>query len=251
VPEIVESFFVGAAPETGLSPKETGKSSGIFRIGKVPRNLLPIGDRQEARFGRLGREYGKIVFKKTLLPTDPTLEWVTPGHPLFEAVRTDCLARCDEHLRRGGVFYDLHRTSPALLDVFAASIKDGRGSTLHRRLFVIETTPSGEMLLHEPTILHDITPALVGRISNPSGAGDGLEIRPAGKCPAADRRAVEQFLYERALKPWAVRPRNRAVHEVERVERHVDISLNALIDRQQVQLGEFLNRQIAARRWLA
>jgi hypothetical protein len=29
------------------------------------------------------------------------------------------------------------------------------------------------------------------------------------------------------------------------VERHVDISLNALIDRQQMQLGEFLNRQIS------
>src|SRR5438874_5888452 len=83
VPEIVESFFVQAAPESGLTPKESAKASGIYRIGKVPRNLLPIGDRQEPRFGRLGREYGKIVFKKTLLPTDPTLEWVTPGHPLF------------------------------------------------------------------------------------------------------------------------------------------------------------------------
>jgi hypothetical protein len=32
---------------------------------------------------------------------------------------------------------------------------------------------------------------------------------------------------------------------VENVARHVDISLNALIDRQQVQLGAFLNRQVA------
>ncbi len=31
---------------------------------------------------------------------------------------------------------------------------------------------------------------------------------------------------------------------MERVERHVNISLNALIDRQQLQLGEYLNRQI-------
>ncbi len=32
---------------------------------------------------------------------------------------------------------------------------------------------------------------------------------------------------------------------MERVERHVNISLDALIDRQQLQLGEFLNRQIS------
>ncbi|HEX4415844.1 MAG TPA: helicase-related protein [Lacipirellulaceae bacterium] len=231
VPEVVESFFVEAAPETGLLPKETGKGSGVFRVGKVPRNLLPIGDRQETRFGRLGREYGKIVFKKTLLPTDPALEWVTPGHPLFEAVRTDCLAECDDHLRRGGVFYDLHRTAPALLNVFAASIKDGRGNTLHRRLFVVETTPTAEMLLHEPTVLHEITPAPAG-----TPVPTGFEI--------PDRTRVEQFLYERTLKPWIAVAAVDRVTEVARVARHVEISLNALINRQQLQLAEFLNRQI-------
>lgn len=232
VPEVIEQFFVGAAPESGLQPKQTTATSHVYRLGKVPRNLIPIGDRQEAKFGRLGREYSKIAFDKAIIPTDPTLEWVTPGHPLFEAVRADVLARVDDHLRRGAIFFDLHRDRPAVLDVFAASIKDGSGNTLHRRLFVVETSAAGEMAFHEPTILHDITPA-------PSGtpAASGL--------PLPDRRAIEQFLYERALKPWVTRSSESRVHEVERIERHVEISLNALIDRQQVQLGEFLNRQIA------
>jgi superfamily II DNA or RNA helicase len=232
VPEVIEQFFVGAAPESGLQPRPTTPTSHVYRLGKVPRNLIPIGDRQEGKFGRLGREYGKIAFDKAVLPTDPTLEWVTPGHPLFEAVRTDILARVEDHLRRGAVFLDLHRDRPAVLDVFAASIKDGRGNTLHRRLFVVETSAAGEMALHEPTILHDITPAPAG---TPLASGLSLP----------DRRAVEQFLYERALKPWAARASESRIHEVERVARHVDISLNALIDRQQIQLGDFLNRQVA------
>jgi urease gamma subunit len=260
VPEIVESFFVQAAPETGLMPKETGKSSGVFRVGKVPRNLLPIGDRQESRFGRLGREYGKIIFNKALLPSDPSLEWVTPGHPLFEAVRTDCLDRFEDHLRRGAVFYDLHRNGPALLDVFAASIKDGRGNTLHRRLFVVETALSGEMRLHEPTILHEITPAPVGTSVSPlplgEGQGEGGASLPSPACGRGaggeggstairNRAMVEQFLYQHALEPWiAVASQDRTA-EVTRVARHVEISLNALIDRQQLQLAEFLNRQVA------
>jgi hypothetical protein len=233
VPEVIEQFFVRAAPESGLQPRPTAPNSRIYRVGKVPRNLIPIGNRQEAKFGRLGREYGKIAFDKAILPTDPTLEWVTPGHPLFEAVRTDILARVEDHLRRGAVFFDLHRERPAVLDVFAASIKDGRGNTLHRRLFVVETSATGEMALHEPTILHDITPA-------PTGTPADLR----GLTPPA-RQQAEQFLYERALKPWVARSSAARVHEVERVARHVDISLNALIDRQQIQLGEFLNRQIA------
>jgi hypothetical protein len=88
------------------------------------------------------------------------------------------------------------------------------------------------MALHEPTILHDVTPA---RAATP----------PATELTLPDRQAVERFLYERALKPWVAHSSQFRVQEVERVERHVEISLNALIDRQQVQLGEFLNRQIA------
>src|SRR6267378_199984 len=182
VPEVIEQFFVGAAPESGLQAKPTTPASHVYRVGKVPRNLLPIGDCQEAKFGRLGREYGKIAFDKAVLPTDPTLEWVTPGHPLFEAIRTDILARVEDHLRRGAIFFDLHRDRPAVLDVFAASIKDGRGNALHRRLFVVETSAAGEMALHEPTILHDITPAPAGTLP---------DLR--GLTPPA-RQQVEQFL---------------------------------------------------------
>src|SRR5438105_602431 len=202
VPEVIEQFFVGAAPESGIQPKPTTPTSHVYRVGKVPRNLHPIGDRQEAKFGRLGREFGKIAFDKAVLPTDPTLDWVTPGHPLFEAVRTDILARVDDHLRRGALFFDLHREQPAILDVFAASIKDGRANTLHRRLFVVETSASGTMALHEPTILHDVTPA-------PPGTPPDLR----GLTPPA-RQQVEQFLYERALKPWAARSSVSRVHEV-------------------------------------
>jgi superfamily II DNA or RNA helicase len=194
VPEVIEQFFVTAAPETSLHPKrvdgkdQTSDRCNVYRIGKVPRHLIVIGDRQEDRFGRFGREYGKIVFDKALLGTDPTLEWVTPGHPLFETVRTDVVTRTEDSLRRGAVFFDLHRSAPTLIDVFAASIKDGRGHSLHRRLFVIESLPSGEMLLHEPTLLHDIIPAPIGTQA------------PNQSIP--DRAQVELFLYQKALEPW-------------------------------------------------
>lgn len=236
VPEVIEQFFVAAAPETSLHPKrvdgkdKTSDRCNVYRIGKVPRHLIVIGDRQEDRFGRLGREYGKIVFDKALLGTDPTLEWVTPGHPLFETVRTDVVGRTEDSLRRGAVFFDLHRSAPGLVDVFAASIKDGRGHPLHRRLFVVETLPSGEMRIHEPTLLHDIIPAPIGT--------------PAPDHSVPDRSQVELFLYQTALEPWVRKESASRENEVARIAKHVEISLNSLIDRQNNQLGEFLNRQI-------
>ncbi|MEX0937357.1 MAG: helicase-related protein [Pirellulales bacterium] len=232
VPEVIEQFFVEAAPECGLRAKAVAKDSHVYRIGKVARNLLPIGDAQEDRFGRLGREYKQIVFDKAFLRDDPTLEWVTPGHPLFESVRSDIVRRTRDHLEKGAVFFDLHRSEPALLDLFAASIKDGRGRTLHRRLFAVETAFSGEMKLHEPTVLLDIAPAPAGT----PGPHAGVSL--------PDRQCVEQFLYERALQPWGERVSAERLDEVQRVRRHVEISLNSLIDRGQHQCAEFLNRKV-------
>ena len=137
VPEVIEDFFTQAAPISGLQPKESRENSHVYRLGKVPRNLWPVGERLEPRFGKLGREYKSIVFDKEQLKRDPTLEWVTPGHPLFEAVREDVTEHVRDDLQRGSIFYDLHHGQPYRLDVFAASIKDGRGHQLHRRLFVV------------------------------------------------------------------------------------------------------------------
>lgn len=231
VPEAIEDFFTEAAPHSGVIPKPIKKDGKIYRIGRVPRHLISVGDRLEARFGRLGREYARVCFDKAILKDEPTLEWVTPGHPLFEAVREDVLERVQSHLGRGAIFYDLHRSEPGYLDVIAASIKDGRGSTLHRQLFVVESRGSGEMSIHQPTIFHEVTPA-------PAGLADGE--RP----PAPPRQAVEAFLVERALAPWLDRVQAERLQQIERIAKHIEISLNALIDRQQHQLGEYLNRQV-------
>ena len=138
IPEVIEDFFVAAGPIAGVHPKPVQKDGHVYRVGKIPRTLQPIGERLEPRFGRLGREYQKVVFDKALLPTDPTLEWVTPGHPLFEAVREDVAERVRDDLKRGAVFYDLQAKAPVRLDVFGASIKDGRGNTVSRRLFIVQ-----------------------------------------------------------------------------------------------------------------
>jgi superfamily II DNA or RNA helicase len=232
VPEVIEQFFVEAAPEVGLHPKVVAKDQHIYRIGRVPRTLLPVGDRLESKHGRLAREYGRVVFDKNLLKQDATLEWLTPGHPLFEVVREDLIGRVEDHLRRGAVFFDLHRSAANILDVFAASIKDGRGQPLHRRLFAVETSIDSEMAIRQPTILLDVTPS-------PNAAN-----AHAPTAPLPDRALVEEFLYKEALQPWLAQAASDRAREVDRVVEHVRISLDALIDRQNLQLADLCNRQI-------
>ena len=232
VPEAIEQFFIDSGPVVGLTPRRVAKDRAVYRVGRVPRHLYPTGNRLEGRFGRLGREYARICFDKAELKDEPTLEWITPGHPLFEVVREDLLERVEQDLRRGAVFYDLNRDTPCTLDIFAASIKDGRGNVLHRQLFVVETDSAGAMHLRQPTMLLEIS----AKADEPAPAPSDL--------PRPERGQAEAFLVERALQPWLDKVQAERLAEINRVAKHVEISLNALIDRQQLQLGEYLNRQI-------
>src|SRR5262249_59237973 len=56
IPEVIEDFFTQAAPISGVNPRPVQKDGHVYRIGRIPRTLYPIGERLEGRFGKLGRE---------------------------------------------------------------------------------------------------------------------------------------------------------------------------------------------------
>ena len=230
VPEVIEDFFVNAGPLSGIHPKETGKGTHAYRIGRVPRTLWPLGERLEGRFGKLGREYRQIVFDKNLLLNDPTFEWVTPGHPLFECVREEVLDRAQYDLKRGSVFFDVHRSEPSCLDIFSAAIRDGRGNILHRRLFAVETAKNRTMEIRQPTLLLDLVPA--------SG-----EFQLPDEDSAPDKSTVEQTMIDRALQPFLADVAAQRLKETVTIARHVEISLNELINRQNMRLAELVQKQ--------
>jgi superfamily II DNA or RNA helicase len=253
VPEVIEDFFIEAAPIAGLQPKEVREDSHIYRVGRVPRPLWPIGERLEPRFGKLGREYKNVVFDKALLPKDPTLEWVTPGHPLFEAVREDVTDQTTHDLQRGSVFYDLNSKEPYRLDFFAASIKDGCDHQLHRRLFAVQINPGSsgrESAPSSPTGQDSesrLTSAATGQtyrlsIKQPTVLLD-LSLAPKGT-PAPnptglpDRAAIEQFLVQNALTPMLAETTAQRVRETSTIAKHLEISLGELIHRQNLRLAE-------------
>ena len=159
VPEVVEDFFLQAAPISGVQVQPLVRTQHTYRIGRVPRHLWPIGEELEPRFGRLGREYRQVAFDKEILKTDATCEWVTPGHPLFETVREDLREHVRRDLEKGAAFFDVHRSEPVRLSVYSAAIRDGRGHVLHRCLFVVQESMAGVMEIRQATLLLDLMPA--------------------------------------------------------------------------------------------
>jgi len=246
VPEVIEDFFLQAAPQVGITlrqatpggqtgplPLLTAPRAGrvrAYRIGRVPRALWPIGDQLEPRFGRLGREYKQVVFDKKALEKDATLEWVTPGHPLFEVVRAALLEQAQDDLQRGAVFYDLNRAEPARLDVFTAVARDGRGNVLHQRLFVVEISPNQPPSIRQPTLFLDLSLAPAGTL-----------IPQIADLPG--RELVEQALFELALQPFLNEIARQREQENATIRNHIQISLNELIHRQNLRLAELWEQQ--------
>lgn len=235
VPEVIEDFFVHAGPVVGLLAKEAPAASHFYRVGRVPRHLWSMGDKLEPRFGRLGHEYKQIVFDKALLAKDPTCEWVTPGHPLFETVRQSLWEQVRDGLANGSVFFDLHSAEPYHLDVFSASVKDGLGNVLHRRLFAVQANATGELSVRQPTIFLDLTVAPKGTAA-PSA--DGL--------PSRQQR--EQALMEKCLSSFLAEVAAQRCKETDTIRRHIEISLNELIHRQNLTLARLVEQQQAGDR---
>jgi hypothetical protein len=144
-------------------------------------------------------------------------------------VREDVSERVRGDLQRGSVFYDLHSRTPYLLDVFAAAIKDGRGNQLHRRLFVAQTEADGSTSIKQPTVFLDLTLA-------PQGTPP-----PATATP--DRQATEQVLIETALNPFLAEVTAEREQQTQTISDHLEISLNAIIDKVQLQYAELLDQR--------
>jgi SNF2 family DNA or RNA helicase len=230
VPEVVEDFFLKACPLAGISTREIKKDGQIYRIGRIPRLLLPYGDKLENRFGKLGREYSQVVFDKELLKKDPTLEWVTPGHPLYESVRALILDAVQEDMQQGAVFYDLQRKEPALLQLYSVEIRDGRGNILHKRLFVAEIAADSTISVRQPTIFLDLTSA-------PSGTTVPENVTLPG------RDVVEASLYQQAFLPLLEEERANRAKDVKTISTHMEISLNAIIDKAQKQFANLYEQK--------
>lgn len=227
VPEVIEDFFAQSAPMCGIHPKPVKDDSHIYKIGKVPRKLWSTGELLEPRFGKLGHEYAQIVFDKKYLQEDPTLEWVTPGHPLFEVIREDLLESTQADLHRGAVFYDINRSQPSRLDVYSVAIRDGLGNVLHRRLFILETDIAGTITVRQPTLLLDLILAK-----------DENSIPDDEHLPGKDQ--IEQALIESALNKLLNEIATDRAREINIIRKHLSLSLNELINRENIICAELV-----------
>jgi len=133
-------------------------------------------------------------------------------------------------MRKGTVLWDLHTASPYHLDVYSSSIADGRARVLHKRLFVVRSDPDGTLSLRQPTVFLDLV--------SPT-----IDTKAPDISTMPGRNAIEEHLLERAQNPFLEEVSAQRVKEVDRVLKHVEVSLKELIDRENIRFAALEGRR--------
>ncbi len=222
VPETIARFLSQAAPLGSLSLTPHSSLPHTFDPGPTPGGLRRYEQQSDWRLPPLGNRYPRLSTDRKVAEEN-SLEWVTPGHPLFEALRRNALELAQPIFADGACFYSLQHEQPARVDFYRARIVDGLGQTMHERLFAVEVSGSGDLALREPTFLGNLQPA-----------------PPMSELPdVAGREEPIAFLQAQALAPFLEEVKAERIAEIERIREHVEISLTELIAKADEEIGRF------------
>ena len=223
VPETIARFLFDAALYASLNVRAVAGLPHTFDLPNATPGVLRRYERESGwRFGAVASRYPRCSTDRQTADTNK-LEWVTPGHPLFEAVRRHVLSEGQETLRQGACFYSLAHNQPVRIDVIRTRIVDGLGNTVHERVYAVELSESGEVRLQDVMVLGNLTPGAL----------------PASLPAVAYAPAPEAWLHENVLQPFLEEVRRERLAEVERVASHIQLSLTELLQKADESIGRF------------
>ena len=220
VPETLARFICECAQDAALALKPVSHLVHTYEPGRMPSGLKKYEREADWKLPELAVRYPRLSTDRNTAE-EHNLEWVTPGHPLFEALRRHSLELGQDAFTRGACFYSLAHEAPARLDFYRARVVDGLGQVIHERLFTVELNGDGSPGLREPDVLGNLTP---------TPAPDGL---PA----VASLPEDTAWLNEHALLPFIDEVRAERLAEVERIAEHVELSLTEVLQRIDEEIG--------------
>ena len=223
VPETIARFLQGSARKANLDLRPIRGQLHSFEPGATPVRVKRYERAADWNLPEVAARYPRISTDRTTAE-EGNLEWVTPGHPLFEALRRHSFDEGREAFAQGACFHSLDHEEPARLDFYRARVVDGLQQTIHEKLFTIEMTDGKARKLREPQVLGDLMPAEVPE-----------------KLPAvAAMPEQDVWLHENALVPFIEGIRKDRTEELQRIADHVEISLTEVLRRTDLEVGRAL-----------
>ena len=229
MPEYTTDFFTRAFTRAGGRIRK--RQAGLHAIDSIPSDIRHIGkeDRFKKSFGFLLHSYPKVTFSKHVGSKDQDAEFLSFGHPLFEAVLRWISINYTKDLQRGAVFVDRSGQLDGTIVFFEGSISDGTERVAGKRLFSYYLHAGTDKAEHiPPSILWDLDDSGDSRV-------DPIDLA-ANKAAAQAEVVSELREYQKEL--LVERERQAGIKErygirsLEKLIRDLDADLLALRDRQ-------------------
>ncbi len=220
VPESIARFMLEAATYVPIRLKRVGDLPHTFEPERTPALLRRYEREGDWKLPALASRYPRCSTDRDTAERH-NLEWVTPGHPLFESVRRHTRARAEDSFADGACFYSIAHETPARIDFYRARVVDGIGQVVHEGMFAVENTIDGNPQLREASALGNFAPApLPESLPEIATAAEPLD-----------------WLQEQVFGPFLDKNRQERVEEVDRIAAHVELSLTELLQRADDDLG--------------
>lgn len=157
IPEYTREFFRKALETLGgeLRPRR----DGFFTLPRIPAEIWRIAQKTSSA-GRRDLGTRKLTFDKSLAQADPTAEFISFGHPLFEAVIEWAEQTLADALKTGACFEDPGGKYNGVIAFYEGEICDGADAIAGKRLFAFYLPENNDRVTTiNPTLLWDFQEA--------------------------------------------------------------------------------------------
>jgi len=221
VPETIARFLREAADYVPLQIRLMEGLPHTFEPDRTPPALRRYDRDPDWKLPTLANRYPRCSTDRDTAEKN-NLEWITPGHPFFEAIRRHICTQAAETFSKGACFYSLQHEEPSRMDFYRARVVDGLGRVVHERLYALELTENADPGLREPNMLGNFSPA-------------EMPDEPPAVTLAPE---ATSWLNVHAFRPFLEETRKERLAEVERIAEHVGISLTELLQRADEEIGK-------------
>lgn len=156
-PEYIEEFFVRAF--TRFDGRIEKRSDDLWYVKYVPAKIRDVSKENsfQKRYGNVKERYGLIAFDRETAQEED-VDFITPGHPLLEAVIELIHKKFYSDLKQGSIFYDPDGKYDGIIWFFKSSFKDGMNEVVDESVIPVYQPLDGDPRPVNLNLVWDLVP---------------------------------------------------------------------------------------------
>jgi len=225
IPEYIEQFFVeGLHNFEGRAVKI---KEGIYRLEEVP---VIVRKKSKDIQTQKSRYYSQVTFNKDLV--EEGIDFIAPGHPLFDAVADLVLEKYGETLSEGAIFYDPEANEESILWFVKGIVNDGKGKVMGEKLFAVYQKKNNELSIKGPFIIWDLNPC-----------DKAPKYKPLFTNISQNEELVSDWTISNLVEPYFKEIKEQIFDDLDIKLKYLKRSLNFLINKKMEKEQEYVQKE--------